>query len=188
MANPPAGSTPTYHLRWPGGPNPAEGPTGYQNLATDTETAMLGALPLSSSAPWVMMTVAAGTLAASANTAVAFTIRAQHAANWFSMGGTQNLLTTRPGVYSLDSNIRTLATGTPASGTWLQAYWSSTGAAVMDTVAPLWGAGWLDIIGSFSFHYAAPVSGSGLTCVIQNSSTQNQTLNGGWFSLTWLGD
>lgn len=35
------GQTPKYALRWPEPTNPADGPLGFQNLATDVETALL---------------------------------------------------------------------------------------------------------------------------------------------------
>jgi hypothetical protein len=61
MANPPAGSTPVYHLRWPGGPDPAEGPTGFQNLADDTEAAITAALAVAKANPQLTVAIINGT-------------------------------------------------------------------------------------------------------------------------------
>jgi hypothetical protein len=175
MANPPAGSTPTYHLRWPGGSDPAEGPTGFQNLANDTETALEATRNLPTY-PWVTLAHIPGTVGAGATVRAAWTLSGQSADNIHSLGtGGTSLVTTRPGAYLLMFKFRTVNTGTIVNGVYLQAFWGQSVGGQLDFLVPIYGSSNIDLFGQGVVRILAPVSGVGFTCDIFNQSSQGQT-------------
>jgi hypothetical protein len=189
MANPPAGSTPIYHLPWPGGPNPAEGPTGFRNLAQAIEPA-IGQVRGDPNTPWCFCPVtSAVTVANGANSGpipISIGQQSTHGVFFAGTAGSNSVATNRPGMYRFQMGVRTrLLTGTANAGGWNTLSLGINAALLQNWVMRASGLLWCDFWFSGLFRVNATTDRITITFTNSSGATGWQ-VTGGQFWWNWI--
>lgn len=138
-------ATTTWHLPYPEG---TDAPLGAEQIralaaATDAEISDMLTRP---DPVWARLTTDTQSVASGASVYLGLTIAEQHASNRVYSTATTTVKNTIGGTFAIFFRIRSIATGTPASGGYMQAAIESpSGVRIYDTLSGIWGAGWDDI-------------------------------------------